>query len=122
MRTIQVTDIPESDSIPKRNLTNHLMDEDFFHVSRYTTAKLTILQAHKQSSTDYRILANLTIKNITRSIEFSIVVNAVGRDKFSSQASITFNRHLWNISFKGSALENNLVDDDIILKVFVYSK
>jgi polyisoprenoid-binding protein YceI len=122
MRTIEVTDIPKSDPIPRRNLRNHLMDDDFFAVARYPTAKLTIIRAMKESSKVYIILADLTIKNMTRRVEFKAVIRDMNPNKFSSHASLTFNRHLWDISFKGSALQNNLVDDDIILEVFLQSR
>jgi polyisoprenoid-binding protein YceI len=98
------------------------MDDDFFAVARYPTAKLTIIHASKESWKVYKILADLTIKNITRRVEFKAVIRDMSLNTFSSHASLTFNRQLWDISFKGSALQNNLVDDDITLEVFLQSK
>ncbi len=121
MPTIQVTDIPESDPVPRRNLRNHLLHEDFFAVASYPTASLVITRARKEKEGEYLILGKLTIKAITRPIAFRATIENSAH-LFSAHAILHINRQLWNVAFKGSRLQNNLVDDSIELNVLVRAK
>ncbi|SFA76718.1 YceI family protein [Algoriphagus aquimarinus] len=68
MKSIKVTDIPASDPIPIRNLTNHLKSADFFDVDTYPFSTFRIVQIKRNEHGELLISGELTIKGITNSI------------------------------------------------------
>lgn len=112
MHSIEVTDIPKSDPIPIENLTNHLKDDDFFDVENYPTSRFEISSIEKLALDSLKVLGNLTLKDITKSIEFS----ALNRDKTFS-TKFTIDRFQWNIAYEGNWADKTLVDKDIELTI-----
>ncbi|MBN7809853.1 YceI family protein [Algoriphagus sp. H41] len=112
MEKIQVTDIPESDPIPRRNLTNHLKNEDFFDVDKYPVSKFTLLEINRVSPTKLLLRGNLEIKGITKEISFE---GSQHRDQVLAKFSI--DRFDWDIAFEGSWADRTLVDRDIEFQV-----
>ena len=112
MTSIGVTDIPLHELIPIRNLNNHLKSEDFFEVENYPTSKFVISIIEHLPNDSISVSGNLTIKNITRLIEFK----AINREQeFSTK--FKFDRFLWNIAYEGSWADKTLVDRDIELTI-----
>lgn len=70
MTTISVTDIPEHETIPRTNLTNHLKGVDFFDVGHFPTATLEITAIKNKVSDSLKVSGNLTIKGMTKTITF----------------------------------------------------
>ena len=112
MKTISVTDIPKSDPIPIRNLTNHLQSPDFFYVDKYPISTLKIRSV--QRLVDNRLLVNglLTIKGISNPVSFE--VENVGKSHF--QTSLVIDRFDWDIAYSGSWVDRTLVDRDIAIR------
>lgn len=114
MRTIEVTDIPVHEPVPRNRLRRHLMDEDFFAVERYPTATfmLRAAETHEDDS-GFRLTGDLTMRGVTHPI--AVDVEVVERNDGSLRGTSRFriNRHNWGVSFRGSRLTNDLVDDDI---------
>lgn len=112
MEKIQVTDIPESDPIPLKILTEHLKNKDFFDVDKYPVSKFTLLEIHRVSPTGLLLRGNLEIKGITKEISFEASQH---RDQVLAKFSI--DRFAWNIAFEGSWADRTLVDRDIEIQV-----
>lgn len=114
MRTIEVTDIPVHEPVPRNRLRRHLMDEDFFAVERYPTATfmLRAAETHEDDS-GFRLTGDLTMRGVTHpiAVDVEVVERNVGSLRGTSRFRI--NRHNWGVSFRGSRLTNDLVDDDI---------
>jgi PBP1b-binding outer membrane lipoprotein LpoB len=112
MTTIGVTDIPEHEPVPIRNLNNHLKSVDFFEVEKYPTSKFVITKTENLSNDSISLSGNLTIKDITKNIIFKASSN--GND-FSTK--FTFNRFQWNIAYEGIWADKTLVDRDVELTI-----
>lgn len=112
MHSIEVTDIPKTDPIPIKNLTDHLKNADFFDVEKYPTATFEILDVKQIHTDSLQISGNLTLKDITKHITFkALYVNP----SFSTTFSI--DRFQWQIAYEGSWANKTLVDKDIELTV-----
>lgn len=114
MNSLGVTDIPSHEPIPIKNLNNHLKSSAFFDVNRYPTSKFEITVVRHITSDSLILSGNLTIKEITNTIEFGALYN-----KKELTAKFTIDRFKWDIAYKGSITDKTLVDKDIELNIVV---
>lgn len=105
MNSVKVTDIPPHDPIPLFDLTKHLKEE--FATSKYPTAKIVISRVERN-----RIVGNLTIMDRIAQIHFPFRKNNWGYE-----ATLIISRRFWKIGRNAGWLENELVDDQIRLRV-----
>lgn len=112
MSSISVTDIPEHEPIPRKNLINHLKSSDFFNIAKFPTSEFQITSVKQVTIDSLMITGNLTIKNITKGIEFG----AIYRDK-KLKTKFTFNRFHWNINHQGSWKDNTFIDKEVELTI-----
>ena len=117
MQTIEVTDIPKHDPIPRNNLKNHLKNADFFDVGKFPISIFQITEIKSFSKDSIKVSGNLTIKGITKGIEFTALNN---KSKFSS--TFIFNRFEWNIAYEGSWADKTLVDKDVELTIVIMTE
>lgn len=118
MHSITVTDIPASDPIPIRNLTNHLKSPDFFDVDKYPLSHLKISTVQKSKGNKFLVTGSLTIKGISNPVSFE--VENVGRNHFHSNLQI--DRFDWDIAYCGSWVDRTLVDREIQLRIELVCK
>ncbi|OWY25156.1 YceI family protein [Sphingobacteriales bacterium UPWRP_1] len=123
MTTISCTDL-EGGMADK--LVSHLKSEDFFGVDKYPTALFTITRAIPQDTKgNYKIIGNLTIKEITNPIVFKANVANNG-GKISATGDIVVDRSLYNVRFGSGSFFDNLGDktiyDEFMLKVSLVTK
>ena len=109
MKTIDITDIPLHEPVPRKNLKDHL--EQDFDVARYPTASLSITVSSGKRG-QQEVCGKLTIKGITRDVCFKTIRKG---DKWS--AELTVLRDHFGIGEDGSWLEKRLVDQEIKLSV-----
>ena len=113
MTTIACTDLTGE---YKGKLEGHLKSDDFFSVSSFPTSKLVITKASKSSKDSYKVSAKLTVKGITKNIDF--VAQIKGNNL---SATILVDRTLFNVKYgSGSFFENlgdNMIYDDFEIKV-----
>lgn len=112
MNTIEVTDIPAHEPIPKRRLENHLKDSDFFDVKRHPKAHLRITSVRPFSEESLEFTGQLTIRGITKDVQFT--------GEFSNnhlKAALHFDRFRWNVAYQGSWVNRSLIDREVELKV-----
>jgi polyisoprenoid-binding protein YceI len=120
MTSIANTDIPDSDLVPKRKIEEHLKSSDFFDVVRFPTARLEIVRVSVSKENTYSVTANLTLKGITKSINFIAEASTQRDDLFIAQANFTIDRQQWGVAYKG--LKDELVHDDIKFNVIIKAR
>lgn len=117
MTTIVITDI--EDKKTHDDFLAHLLNDDFFSVDKYKTAKLTIMSSSKIETNKFKIDGNLTIKDITHPVSF-VATLEVFIDFLHSMGEIVIDRTLYNIRYgSGKFLQNlgdSLVYDDFVLQ------
>ena len=113
MSTINCTDL----SGPYKNkLEEHLNSDDFFNVTDYPLSTLNITECNKLNNNKYNVVANLTIKDVTESIEFQTeLINNV------ATAEINIDRTKFDIKYSSGSFFKNLGDkmiyDDFSISV-----
>ena len=121
MQSLATTDMSEEYN---KKLDGHLKNEDFFNVSEFPNALVTIIDVKKADGNDYSISANLTIKGITHPITFNAVVALNGLN-FLATAKIKIDRTKWDIKYNSGNFFENLGDklilDEIVLDVYLLS-
>lgn len=112
METIDVTDVPSHEKIARKNLLNHLKSVDFFNIAEYPLSLLELTNIQNVGSDSLRISGNLSIREVTKNIEF-----LAHQNEGIFRANFTFNRFDWNIGYKGSWTNKTLVDKDVELTI-----
>ncbi len=112
MKSISITDIPKTDPIPIKNLTDHLLHADFFDVDNFPKSAFEITEIIRHSSENLNISGNLTIRGITKNIAFSAI-----QKENSISTQFLIDRFDWNIAYEGSWEDRALVDRDIEFRI-----
>ena len=122
MTSITCTDLKPQEGGDK--LVKHLKAEDFFAVDKHPESHLKITKAVSVNKEDYKIIADLTIKEITHSITFSANVR-IDNDAFLAKSIIKFDRTKWDIKYKSSSffdVGDKMILDEIELQLFLLSE
>lgn len=85
-----------------KSLAKHLSDRDFFWSSKYPTARLKMT-----SIKDEEVIADLTIRGLTRSIQFPIQIEKIG-ESILIKGSMTIDRTAYDIHYNSSSFFQNL--------------
>lgn len=122
MASISVTDL---EGEYKAKLEGHLKSDDFFSTENNKTALLkiktaTAIQGAKPGSDNYSILADLTIKGITKEISFPAMV-VVNKEKVIANVNFNINRAQFDIRYGSKSffegLGDKAINDEFNLKV-----
>ncbi len=106
MNSIVCTDL---EGKAKGNLEGHLKSDDFFSVQNHPTSKITFTKVVSRGVPgEYKITANLTIKNITKEIKFNAKLN-----NGQGSAAIKVDRADYDVRFKSGSFFENLGDQTI---------
>jgi polyisoprenoid-binding protein YceI len=106
MTSIRCTDL-EGDSAAK--LEGHLKSDDFFGIAQFETAKLDVKRFVPNGRTgEYKAIADLTIKGITKEIKFYVMTTKGG-----AKANITVDRTDFNVKYGSGSFFDNLGDKTI---------
>lgn len=119
MRTIEVTDIPADDPIPRNRLRDHLLGDDFFATSTYPTARFTLRSVTRDNRHLYRVAGELTVRGTTHPIRFYARGWTVTAGAVRAEARLEIARHQWGVSYRGSTIKDDLVDDTFWLELTV---
>jgi len=121
MQSLATTDMSEENN---KKLDGHLKDEDFFNVSEFPTAYITISNAVRGEGNSYKVVADLTIKGITHPISFAADVNVNGKN-FLATAKIKIDRTKWDVKYNSGNyfkdLGDKLILDEIEFDIFLLS-
>lgn len=129
MNSMRSTD--EASAAGRKNVDDKLRSEDFFAVSRYPTATMLVKQIlPEQNPAIYKVSGELTIKGVTKSLEFTIIMKQNGNTIIAT-ANTNISRQKWNINHQPqptswdffARMKDNLVDDDISVSLeLVFTK
>jgi polyisoprenoid-binding protein YceI len=122
MRSIEVTDIPASEPVPRRRLTEHLLGEDFFAVEAHPVSRFILREVHQERGRLFRIVGDMTIRGRTRSLTFYARGWSVTDQELRAQAGFKIDRHEFGVSYRGSTLRDDLVDDDFSLELVIEAR
>ena len=113
MLTINCTDLRGP---YKNKLEEHLNSDDFFNVKDYPLSTLKITECTKLNNNKYNVVANLTIKNVTETIEFETELK-----NNIATAEINIDRTKFDIKYSSGSFFKNLGDkmiyDDFSISV-----
>ena len=115
MTSIVTTDI--EDKKTNEGFLAHLLNDDFFSVDKFKTAKLTITGSSKIETNKFKIEGNLTIKDISHPISFISSIE-IFTDTFHSLGEVVIDRTLYNIRYGSGKFIDNL-GDKLIYDEFV---
>ena len=123
MNSLLCTDIENEKK--KKNLEDHLKDKDFFDVSNFPNSGIKITDVDKVEAESYRITADLTIKDITHSINFDANVKKQELN-YEVTSNIKIDRTKWDVKYKSKNFVKNLGDkfilDEIEFEVYLISQ
>jgi polyisoprenoid-binding protein YceI len=115
MTTIVTTDL-EGDS--KNQLEGHLRSDDFFGVENFKTANLVFKKIKAKGKNQYNVTADLTIKGITKSINFDVLLNGN-----TATAELKVDRTKYGVKYGSGSFFSNLGDktisDEFILDISI---
>lgn len=92
----------------------HLKTNDFLDLENHPTLTLTSTKITHKSGDDYTMTADLTIRGITKSVDFDLVyggtgLNMAGGTVVGFEASTEVDRRDFNVAFEGSLEDGSLV-------------
>ncbi|MDX9729886.1 MAG: YceI family protein [Bacteroidales bacterium] len=118
MNSIKDTDLKDDNMRAK--LEGHLKSDDFFGVEKYPLSKLVITGSSKLEGGKALVKGNLTIKEATHPVEFTVTESKNGA-VITYAAEIVFDRSLYDVRFGSgkffSNLGDNAINDEIKLNV-----
>ena len=110
MNSIVCTDLTGETN---QKLVGHLKSDDFFGVAKHPTASFKITQVVSRGTPgDYKIVGDLTIKEITKEIKFFTKVTEEGGKK-KAVAEVKVDRSDFDVRFGSGSFFDNLGDKTI---------
>jgi polyisoprenoid-binding protein YceI len=89
----------------------------FSDVEQYPTALFTTTGATRTGDSTYQVKGNLTMHGVTQPLTFSTTVRWAEVGHMIATSTFSIDRKRWGLSYGGSRLTNDLVDNDIQLSV-----
>ena len=114
MNTIFCTDLEGKE---KKDLEDHLKNEDFFEVDKYPKSffSITDVRQEKGADTIFTLVGDLTIKGITKEVIVPIGISKSDDRLVITSEQFAIDRDRWDISYFG--ITNMLIEDDIYLEL-----
>jgi polyisoprenoid-binding protein YceI len=113
MNSIEVTDIPASDPIPRREFRDHLRSDHFFATATYPTADFRLREVRPAGPGQYDVLGDLTLRGRTHPVRFAARAVPVAGGGLRATAQLSIDRQRWGVAYRG--LGEMLVDDMVHL-------
>ena len=109
-----------NDSEKKSKLENHLKSGDFFEIEKFPTASYEITKVTASEVGDYNTIleGNLTIKGITKPVNFNANVSVQNEMVSISTEPTDINREDFGVKFSIPA-ENGILKNEITLQISV---
>ncbi len=122
MLSIAMTDMPRSERVPSRKVTDHMIGEESFAVTRVPTAEFTIDRSEHVGANLFRVNGPLTLRGVTKPVTFDMTLWRYEPTALRATARLTIDRMQWGVAFRGSRLTNDLVDDDVQLELDITAR
>lgn len=101
-----------------QQLVGHLKSADFFDVMHFPSASLEVKKATLQRNGEYKVVADLTIKDVTHSVEFVAKLDSAEKNV---EVALEIDRTEWGLRYGSGKFFQNLGDkiisDKIVLKI-----
>jgi polyisoprenoid-binding protein YceI len=110
MATITCTDLTDAGYNSK--LIGHLKSDDFFSTEKHPKSTFTITNVTSKEKDQYSVKGNLTIKGITKELEFPATIQTVG-NQVKATAKILVDRTKYDIKYGSGSFFDNLGDKTI---------
>lgn len=119
INTLQNVDLKD-DVEMKTKLEDHLKSKDFFEVEKFPTASYEITKVTEAKDGDYNTIleGNLTIKGITRTVQFKANVSLTEGLVSIATEPTDINREDYGLKFK-LPIENGLLNKGINLQILI---
>jgi polyisoprenoid-binding protein YceI len=117
--TVQTASLITTDANPmKEKLEGHMKGPDFFDVEKFPTATFTSSEivAGGPNGATHTIKGKLTLRGVTKDIEFPATLSVVGKD-ISGRTEFSINRKDFGIVYAG--MPNDLIRDGVVIRVDV---
>jgi len=108
MKSMTCTDLKDKMA---EKLVGHLKSDDFFGVEKFATSKLSIKKITSQGKDDYKVIADLTIKGITKEVKFPAKIT-LGKE-LKATAKIVIDRSDYDIRYGSGSFFDDLGDKTI---------
>ncbi|OFX16560.1 MAG: hypothetical protein A2033_08420 [Bacteroidetes bacterium GWA2_31_9] len=110
MNSIQCTDLTDEEY--NKKIIGHLKSDDFFGVDKFQTATIKLIKPVSFEKGYALINADLTIKGITKPIEFKAVIQKL-ENEVKINANIIIDRTMFDIKYGSGSFFDNLGDKTI---------
>jgi polyisoprenoid-binding protein YceI len=87
---IELSADPASISTDNDNRDNHLKSPDFFDVAKFTTLTFKSTSFKKVEDKKYKLVGDLTLHGVTKSVELEVTLNGVGANPMSKKTVAGF--------------------------------
>jgi polyisoprenoid-binding protein YceI len=118
MNTITNNDL--TDTKDNTKLVNHLKSDDFFNVKKFPEAKVVIKKSER-SGAGLKVTADLTIRGITKTIEFDATLKEQDANLVEATADIKIKRTDYEVMY-GWKIENAMLSDEFRMEVKLVAK
>ena len=92
---------------------NHLKSDDFFNVAKFPQIKFTSTSFTPLGDNKYKLVGNLTIRDITKSVTFEVkyggTITAMGGTHIGFKATTTLNRFDYNLKFDKTTSDGAMI-------------
>ena len=112
---IDMTSIKNTDITSEKyrgDLEKHLKSDDFFGVSNFPESKFVVTETKKLNNGKTLIMGNISIKGITKPLEFEVDSHQHG-DSFHVSGMMVIDRTLFGIKYGSGSFFDNLGDRTI---------
>jgi polyisoprenoid-binding protein YceI len=110
MNSITCTDL--TDAGYNEKLVGHLKADDFFGTDKYPKSTFVISKITNTAKDQYNVKGNLTIKGITKEVEFPATIQVVG-NQVKAKAKIVVDRTKYEIKYGSVSFFDGLGDKAI---------
>lgn len=118
MTTISNNDL--TDTKDNAKLVNHLKSDDFFNVKKFPEAKL-VIKSSESSGSNLKVKADLTIRGITKPIEFGAVISEKEAGMLEANAELIIQRTDFEVMY-GWKVENAMLSGEFKMEVRLVAK
>lgn len=119
MSTLESVDLAK-DAEQKGKLEGHLKSADFFEVEKFPTASYEITKVQATAGGDYNTVlnGNLTIKGISKPIQFQANVTVANGEVTIATEPKDVNREDFEVKFQ-SPVENGVIKNEVTVQILV---
>ncbi len=118
MNTITNNDL--TDTKDNAKLVNHLKSDDFFYAKKFPEAKV-IIKKSEPTGSGLRVTADLTIRGITKTIEFDATLKDQDANTIEATADLKIKRTDFQVMY-GWKIENAMLSDEFRMEVKLVAK